>query len=124
MTKDSKTAGNADAPADQIGADQFFAVDMRVGRITAVSDFERARNPSYRLDIDFGPLGTRRSSAQITSYDHADLIGRKIIAAVNLPPRNIAGFQSEVLVLGTADPTGRIRLLRPSDSAEPGTRVH
>lgn len=110
--------------APEITADHFFGVDMRVGRITGVRDFERARNPSYKLDIDLGPLGTRQTSAQVTGYSHAELMDRKIVVCANLPPRNIAGFMSEVLVLGTMGEDGFVRLLAPDADAPLGTRVY
>ena len=103
----------------------FLQIDMRVGVITAVEDFPRARNPSYRLTVDFGSeLGVRRSSAQATNYDPDALIGMQVVCVVNFPPRNIAGFMSEVLVLGTPGADGAISLLTPSRPAEIGGRIY
>ncbi|MDQ3929650.1 MAG: tRNA-binding protein [Chloroflexota bacterium] len=108
--------------------DLFDQVDIRAGRIIAVEPFPEARKPSYKLRIDFGPLGTRQSSAQLTAhYAPEELIGRMVVAVVNFPPRRIAGFASEVLVLGLPD-TGVVReggvvLLLPERDVEPGARV-
>jgi tRNA-binding protein len=104
----------------------FEKVDIRVGVVTGVEDFPRARKPSYRLTIDFGPeLGVKRSSAQVTNYTHDELRGMQVLAVVNFEPRNIAGFMSEVLVLGaeSADGTG-ISLLTPSRPAVAGARMY
>jgi tRNA-binding protein len=105
--------------------DQFLAVDMRVGRITAVEDFPEARKPAWKLTIDFGPeLGVRRSSAQVTNYAREQLEGRLVIAVVNFPPRQIGPFMSEVLCLGASDEQGRIILLEPRSEVPLGARVH
>lgn len=102
----------------------FQAVDMRVGRIVGVEEFPEARKPSYKLTIDFGPLGIRCSSAAIRPwYTPEDLLGRLIVAVVNLPTRRVAGFPSEVLVLGAIQPDGRVILLRPDSSAELGSPI-
>src|ERR1700756_2259728 len=93
--------------------EDFAKVDMRVGRILTVRPFERARNPSYKVEVDFGPLGRKWSSAQITSYSEAELLGRQVACVVNMPPRNIAGFQSEVLILGAKNAGSDVILLSP-----------
>jgi tRNA-binding protein len=93
--------------------DDFAKVDIRIGRIVAVKPFERARNPSYKVEVDFGPLGRKWSSAQITSYPEGELIGRLVVCVVNFPPRNIAGFQSEVLILGAKNARSEVILLSP-----------
>ena len=105
--------------------DEFQAVDMRVGRIVAVDDFPEARVPAYRLRIDFGPeVGVKRSSAQITHYTREQLQGRTVVAVVNFPPRRIAGFPSEVLVLGALDPDKGVVLLTPDDpDVELGSKI-
>ena len=103
----------------------FERVDVRVGVITAVEDFPRARNPSYKLTLDFGPdIGVKRSSAQITSYSQEELVGKQVVAVVNFEPRNIAGFMSEVLVLGAADADGQVVLLTPTRDAVVGGRMY
>ena len=106
--------------------DDFARVDMRVGRVTEALPFPEARKPAYRLTIDFGAeIGTRRSSAQLTrTYpDPATLVGRQVVAVVNFPPRLIAGFSSEVLVLGAMDEDGGVFLLRPEPACEEGVRI-
>jgi len=105
--------------------DDFLKVDMRLGRVVGVEDFSKARNPSYKFEIDFGPeIGTRRSCAQLTNYSKDELIGRQIVAVVNFPPKNIAGFLSEVLILGVPMEGGVISLLEPRDKAIIGGRVY
>jgi tRNA-binding protein len=111
--------------SETIQFSDFEKVDVRVGVVTDVEDFPRARNPSYRLTIDFGPeIGVKRSSAQVTSYSHDELRGRQVIAVVNFEPRNIAGFMSEVLVLGAADADGQVVLLTPTREAVVGGRMY
>ncbi|HEX8229196.1 MAG TPA: tRNA-binding protein [Chloroflexia bacterium] len=121
-----------DDPLDQaagpITIDLFDQVDIRAGRITAAEPFPEARKPSYKLQIDFGPLGTKRSSAQLTvHYTPEELVGKTIVAVVNFPPRRIAGFSSEVLVLGLPGTgvarEGSVVLLTPERDVEPGARV-
>lgn len=105
--------------------EEFFALDMRVGTVLAAEPFPEARKPSIKLTIDFGPeLGIKRSSAQLTKrYTPDVLVGRQVIAAVNLGERRIAGFKSEVLVLGgMPDPTDVV-LLRIDQPVENGTRI-
>jgi tRNA-binding protein len=104
--------------------DAFLQIDIRVGTITEASDFPEARKPAYQLVIDFGPHGMLKSSAQLVDdYKKSDLIGRKIIAVVNLPPRQIANFMSECLVLGAVNNSGSVRLLQADHGAENGDRV-
>jgi tRNA-binding protein len=106
--------------------DDFARVEMRVGRIIDALPFPEARKPSYRLRIDFGPeVGERRSSAQLTvTYpDAATLVGRQVVAVVNLPARRIAGFESEVLVLGAMGDDGQVYLLRPDPPAPLGLHI-
>jgi tRNA-binding protein len=106
-------------------SDLFFQVDMRAGRVVAAEPFPEARTPAYKLTIDFGPLGLRRSSAQLTAlYRAEDLVDRLVIAVVNLPSRRIAGFVSEVLVLGVPDGEGRVVLLALDRDVPPGGRVY
>ena len=97
---------------------------MRVGRVTGVDDFPEARKPAWKLEIDFGPeVGVKRSSAQITHYTREELEGRLVVGVVNFPPRRIAGFESEVLVLGALDDAKGVVLLRPDDDVELGGRI-
>ena len=97
---------------------------MRVGRVMGVDDFPEARNPAWKLEIDFGPeVGVKRSSAQITHYTREELEGRLVVGVVNFPPRRIAGFESEVLVLGALDDAKGVVLLRPDDDVELGDRI-
>lgn len=100
------------SPAEStIGFEDFMKVDIRLGKIIEVNDFPKARNPSYKLKIDFGEgVGLKQSSAQITTYSKEDLIGKTVMAVVNFAPRNIAGFMSEVLVMGFARADGMISL--------------
>jgi len=103
----------------------FLAVDMRVGRVSAVEDFPEARKPAWKLTIDFGhELGVKRSSAQITNYTREELEGRLVVAVVNFPPRQIGPFVSEVLCLGASDEAGDIILLRPDADVPVGARIH
>ena len=100
-------------------------LDLRIGRILRAELNARARKPSYKLWIDFGPLGEKPSSAQLTARYRADqLIGRLVIAAVNLGARNIAGFPSEVLVLGVPDGSGETVLLAVEQEVPLGGRVY
>ena len=104
--------------------DDFEKIDMRVGRVVRVEEFPEARAPAWKLEIDFGPeLGTKRSSAQVTHYPAAELEGRLVVAVVNFPPRRIAGFDSEVLVLGAVDPEKGVVLLRPDEDVALGDRI-
>jgi tRNA-binding protein len=103
----------------------FELLDLRVGRITRAERNEKARKPSYKLWIDFGPLGEKRSNAQLVDlYSAEDLTGRLVIAAVNLGTRNIAGFVSEVLTLGLPDAEGRVVLLDVEREVPVGGRVY
>ena len=94
--------------------DDFLKVDIRVGRIVQVDDFPKAKKPAYKLRIDFGPLGVKTSSAQVTKYyEKTDLVGKQVLAVVNFPPRQIADFFSEVLTLGVILGEGDIVLVHP-----------
>jgi tRNA-binding protein len=110
--------------SDTISYADFERVDVRVGVITHVEDFAKARNPSYKLTIDFGAeIGVRRSSAQLTNYAPEALIGRQIIAVINFAPKNIAGFMSECLVLGVPMADGKVSLLSPTKDAVLGGKL-
>src|SRR3954463_706546 len=106
-------------------ADDFFAIDMRIGTVVEASPFPEARKPSLRLAIDFGPeVGIRRSSAQLTvHYQPEDLIGRQIVAVVNIGTRRIAGFTSEILVLGAMPTATEVVLLGVERPVANGTRI-
>jgi tRNA-binding protein len=112
-------------PPGSATIDDFLRLDLRVGRIAVARPFPKARKPAYQLDIDFGPWGMRRSSAQLpgTYADPAQLVGRLVVCVVNFPPRRIAGFTSEVLVLGGLPEDGRIPLLGVDVGARPGDPV-
>jgi tRNA-binding protein len=103
----------------------FQTLDLRVGRVTRAESNERSHKPSYKLWIDFGPLGEKTSSAQLRAlYDAEELVGRLVIAAVNLGTRNIAGFSSEVLVLGLPSEAGEVVLLAVEREVPLGGRVY
>lgn len=107
------------------GPEAFVTLDLRVGRITRAEPNPAARKPSYKLWLDFGPLGQRTSSAQLTAlYAAEHLVGREVIAAMNLGTRRIAGFDSEVLVLGLPDPEGNVVLLSVERDVPLGGRVY
>ena len=102
----------------------FEKVDMRVGVVVDAREFPEARRPAYKLTIDFGPLGMKRSSAQITHhYRPADLVGRQVVAVVNFPPKQIGPFVSEVLVLGAYNEAGEVILLHPDLTVTPGSKI-
>lgn len=108
-----------------MNAFDFAALDMRVGTVRTAEPFPEARKPAIKLTIDFGPeLGVRRSSAQVTThYAPDDLVGRQVVAAINLGTRRIAGFESEVLVLGAVPQSGEVILLAPDRHVPNGTRI-
>jgi tRNA-binding protein len=107
-----------------IGISDFERIEMRVGRIIKADPFPEARKPAYRLLIDFGPFGTRPSSAQLTShYQTGQLSGKLVVAVTNFPPRQIGPFRSEVLVLGVPDESGEVVLLEPDKEVPLGGRV-
>lgn len=109
---------------EPIEAADFFALDLRTGKVIEVEDFSEARKPAWKITVDFGPgVGTLRSSAQITNYSRDDLLGRMVVGAINLGTKRIAGFVSEFLVLGALDPDGTVRLLGLEDGVEPGAPV-
>ena len=106
-----------------VDPEQFFAVDIRLAQVTAVEEFPEARRPAYKVELDLGPLGKRVASAQITTYRPEELVGSTVVCVVNFPPRRIAGFKSEVLLLGVYDRDGTVILLRPDRPVPPGQRV-
>ena len=108
----------------EVGADGFFALDLRTGRVTDVEPFPEARKPAWKLTVDFGPVvGTLRTSAQVTNYSAEELRGRVVVGAINLGRKRIAGFTSEFLILGALDPDGTVRLLELPAGVAPGAPV-
>ena len=104
--------------------EDFQKLDMRVGRVIGIADFPEARVPAWKLEIDFGTeIGTRRSSAQITHYAREDLEGRLVVCVVNFEPKRIAGFKSEVLVMGALSDAKGVVLLRPDEDVELGSAI-
>jgi tRNA-binding protein len=110
---------------DEITFDEFLAVDIRVGRVLEAREFPEARNPAYKLKVDFGDeIGIKKTSAQITDlYKTDDLVGRLVVGVVNFPPRQIGPFMSEVLVLGFSDSDGHISLISPDHGVPVGGRL-
>ena len=107
-----------------ISWDDFEKVEIRVGTVLTAEPFPEARNPAYKLTIDFGPLGIKQTSAQITKrYDPVQLVGRQVLAVTNFPPKKIAGFRSEVLVLGAVPGEGDVVLLNLDEEVENGVRI-
>ncbi len=105
--------------------DDFVQVEMRVGEIVEVQDFPRARNPSYKVRVNFGAdIGEKWSSAQITKYSKEELIGKQVIAVINFAPKHIAGFMSECLILGASMDDGSVSVLTPSRPAVLGGKVY
>jgi len=113
------------AALPEVDPAQFFGVDIRVGTVISCEPFPEARRPAYKLLIDFGPLGTRRSSGRLTDhYRPEELTGSTVVAVVNLPARQIGPVRSEVLVLGVyQEGSDRVVLLRPDRACAPGDRV-
>lgn len=110
--------------SEQIQFSDFLKVDIRAGTIIGVEEFPEARKPAYKLEIDFGSLGKKRSSAQITHhYRKEDLLGKQIIAVVNFPIKQIGKFMSEVLTLGLPDEKGHVVLLEPTVQVPDGARL-
>lgn len=107
-----------------ISFDDFLKVDMRIGKIITVEDFPEAQKPAYKLTIDFGKFGVKKSSAQITKrYTKDQLLNRQVVAVVNFPPKQIANFVSEVLVLGAVTKNNDVILLKPDEDVELGDKI-
>ena len=110
---------------EEITFDDFLKVDIRIGTIIEVNDFPKAKKPAYQLKIDFGDLGIKKSSAQITDlYTKEDLLNKQVSAIVNFKPRQIANFLSEVLVLGVYNIDGNVVLLQTSKIAKNGEQIN
>lgn len=110
--------------SNMLSWEDFEKVDMRVGTILEVKEFPNAKKPAYQLTIDFGSLGIKKSSAQITDhYTPESLIHQQVIAVVNFPPKQIANFISECLVLGLVQDNGSVILLQPQQKVDDGIRV-
>ena len=103
--------------------EEFERLGLAVGRIVAVEDFPEARQPAYKLTLDFGERGQRRSSAQVTHYAKDELLGRQAVCVLGFEPKRIAGFKSEVLVLGALSEAHGVVLLRPDRDVEDGSAV-
>lgn len=122
-------AGEPEGTLTQISPEHFLAVEIRAGRIVSVEPFPKARKPAWKVEVDLGPLGMKWASAQITNYTAEELVGTLVVCVCNFPPRNIAGFQSEILILGAPDRDGKVILLSPrkaadgSDLVSPGARI-
>ncbi len=101
----------------------FQKIDIRVGRVVEVQPFPRARNPSCKVAVDLGALGIKWSSAQITSYAPDELLGSQVVCVCNFAPRNIAGFASEVLILGARNDQGNVIVLSPRSAVGLGEKV-
>ena len=109
---------------EQLSWDEFTKVEMRIGTIISAEEFKEVRNPAYKLVIDFGKYGKRKSSAQITTrYQTKDLIGKQIVAVINFPPKQIATMMSECLILGGIGKDKEVTLIQPEREIENGTRI-
>lgn len=108
----------------QLTWNEFMKVEMRVGTIVSAEQFNEVKNPAYKMLIDFGEYGKKKTSAQITKlYEAENLIGKQVIAVVNFPPKQIANIMSECLVLGGVGENKEVTLIEPERKVENGTRI-
>lgn len=111
--------------SEDLTFDEFRRVEIRVGTVTDVQPFPEARNPAWKLWIDFGPeIGTRKTSAQVTNYDREELLGRQVAAVVNFPKKQIGKFMSECLTLGFPGENGEVILIGPDRKIPNGGRLY
>ncbi|MBP2833587.1 tRNA-binding protein [Aquimarina sp. U1-2] len=111
-------------PKEEINWSDFAKIDIRIGTIVSAEIFEEARNPAYKLSIDFGDIGIKKSSAQITKlYETNDIVGKQVVAVVNFPPKQIANIMSECLLLGGLGINKEVVLLQPERFVQNGTEV-
>lgn len=110
--------------SDHLTWDEFMNIEMRIGTVVSAEIFEKARNPAYKITIDFGELGIRKTSAQVTAlYTAEELVGKQVVAVVNFPPKQIADMMSECLVLGGIGENNEVTLLQPELAVKNGTRI-
>ncbi len=110
--------------AENLTWDQFMQVEMRVGTVLSAEAFPEVRNPAYKITIDFGEFGIRKTSAQVTAlYKPEDLIGKQVVAVINFPPKQIATMMSECLILGGIGENKEVTLLQPERKVKNGTRI-
>lgn len=110
--------------SDNLTWDQFMHVEMRVGTVLSAEPFPEVRNPAYKITIDFGEFGIRKTSAQVTAlYKPEDLIGKQVVAVINFPPKQIATMMSECLILGGIGDNKEVTLLQPEQKVKNGTRI-
>ena len=109
---------------ESISWQDFEKVEIHVGTVLTAERFPEAKKPAFKLAVDLGPLGVKQTSAQITKrYDPVQLVGRQVLAVINFPPKKIAGFRSEVLVLGAVPGEGDVVLIRPYEEVPDGVRI-
>ncbi|TSJ45020.1 tRNA-binding protein [Fluviicola chungangensis] len=109
---------------DTLSWDQFMQVEMRVGTVVSAEPFPEVRNPAYRITIDFGEFGMRKTSAQVTAlYTPEELVGKQVVAVINFPPKQIAHMMSECLILGGIGENKEVTLLQPERKVKNGTRI-
>lgn len=104
--------------------DEFMRIEMRIGTVISAEPFPEVRNPAYKITVDFGEFGIRKTSAQVTTlYKPEDLIGKQVVAVINFPPKQIANMMSECLVLGGIGDNKEVTLLQPERAVKNGTRI-